>query len=195
MFSQYTWWDFTKIVLALALPYYAYVVWTYYREDIREWINHRGRNSEGKGTAPVASDEEQETDLSLFAVKKQTKHERHSTAVQSEDFDHLSKSGKVASQPNNSNTEGEKQTFADSQLRGPDVSEEQATVVGFPLFTQSQNTEEYSVNELRRTAERLTNDGTDLVKPMDESDKSAIRLADIINQQRASPLDDIAFNR
>jgi len=49
MFGQYSWWDFIKVVLALAIPYYAYVLWTYYREDIRERIGNRGQSKDAGG--------------------------------------------------------------------------------------------------------------------------------------------------
>ncbi|MBD2703374.1 hypothetical protein IC229_22210 [Spirosoma sp. BT702] len=64
MFSQYSWWDFAKVVGVTLVVYYIYVLWTYYREDIREWISNRG--SQPPQPAPI---EEEEDSSALYSVK------------------------------------------------------------------------------------------------------------------------------
>lgn len=67
MLSQYTWWDFIKVVGTGLVLYYAYVAWAYYREDIRDWISNRGKPQ----PAPVAKAEEPDEDTddsSLYSV-------------------------------------------------------------------------------------------------------------------------------
>lgn len=71
MLSQYTWWDFIKVVGTGLVIYYAYVAWAYYREDIREWISNRGQPEQ---SAPAQADEaeEESDDSSLYSVSSYT---------------------------------------------------------------------------------------------------------------------------
>lgn len=198
MFSQYSWWDFIKVVLVLAIPYYAYVLWTYYREDIREWISNRGRSQDANPPTPVTIEEqEDETESTLFVVNDYTdsqpptsENSRQSTRHQSAEWlPEPAVSTSTSPVPVINPPEPEA-----VQLQGPAVADETETV-GFALLMQSENAEEQSVEDLGAVAQRLTNTGNGLLKPKDVSDQPAARLADIINQQRTNPLNDVAFNR
>lgn len=71
MFSDYSWWDFIKVALCLIVPYYLFVAWKYYREDIQDWLWNRGK----KEGSPVAVATETPTENAdeltkgLFAVQ------------------------------------------------------------------------------------------------------------------------------
>ena len=199
MFSQYSWWDFVKVVLALAIPYYAYVLWTYYREDIREGISNRGSSQDAGGPTLVET-EEDDTDSSLFAVNdhrdlppSMAKNPQPPTRQQPAEW--LTETEKASDPvPATSVTPSQEQEPQVMQLQGPAVNEEPETI-GFALLMQSEHVEEQSVDELRTIAERLSQTEEGLMKPDMSSDRPAARLADIINQQRTNPLNDVAFNR
>lgn len=199
MFSQYSWWDFIKVVLALAIPYYAYVLWTYYREDIREWISNRGSSQDAGGPTLVET-EEDETESSLFVVNdhrdlppSMANNSQPPTRQQPAEW--LTEPAKASNPaPATSVTPPQEQEPQVMQLQGPAVNEETETM-GFALLMQSEHVEEQSVDELRTIAERLSQTEEGLMKPDVISDRPAARLADIINQQRTNPLNDVAFNR
>lgn len=200
MFSQYSWWDFINVVLALVVPYYGYVLWTYYREDIREWISNRGqRQPTGTATAGSAK-EEDKTGSTLFAVNDYRDPKPVADTNSQVNGQHpmgewlpepvvpLPAADPVRLAQRQQNESGQ------TQLQGPAVGEETETV-GFALLMQRENPEERSVDKLEEIAQRLTEGEPGLVKPIDSTDQPAARLADIINQQRVNPLSDVAFTR
>ncbi|WP_018619768.1 hypothetical protein [Spirosoma luteum] len=191
MFSQYSWWDFAKIVLVLAIPYYAYVLIRYYREDIREWISNRGQK-DPVTEAQQADEEEEEPSFSRFSVNDYS-DEPYQTTDQPKSAEWLP-SPPEATQPE-ARTEQPVPVYDQDEyeLQGPDV-DDQPEHLGVPVLIQTENLQEQSIDEIRSAAERLTKDGEGRVTPVNAEDKPAARIADIINQQQGH-LDSFAFNR
>jgi len=188
MFSQYSWWDFIKFVLALAIPYYAYVLIKYYREDIQEWISNRGQPS----LVPVGPeiDEEEEHSPSLFSVKDYSKPAEPDSAQ-------WLPSPSPGSQPS---ARQPAQTINEPLqdeivLQGPAVDAQPETGFAIPVVMTADNVSEQSIDEVISAAGRLTADQQGRVVPLDADDKPAAKIADIINQQNGHPLDNFAFNR
>jgi hypothetical protein len=140
MFSQYSWWDFVKFVLALAVPYYAYVLIKYYREDIREWISNRGHTDLTPATV-AQQEEEDEPSPSRFMVNDYS-DQPQPTASQHQPAQALSSSSKAqAEQPARFIDEEDLDEF---ELQGPDV-DDQPEHFGVPLLIQTENLQEQSI--------------------------------------------------
>lgn len=69
MLSQYTWWDFFKVVGTGLVLYYAYIAWAYYREDIREWLSTRGQKPETDSPAVQEPEDDDVDERSLYNVQ------------------------------------------------------------------------------------------------------------------------------
>ena len=196
MFSQYSWWDFIKFVLALVIPYYAYVLWTYYWEDIREWISNRSQ-SESTPVTQQAEVDDEELEHSMFTVN---------------DYSNDDRSGSVVNRPKPATQAAEwlptpatatpapvaqpyqEPEYEELELQGAAV-EEQPERFALPVGMEAENPQEQSIDELRSAAERITTDEQGRVSPIDTDDKPAARIAEIINQQQGHPLADFAFTR
>lgn len=206
MFSQYSWWDFAKFVLALAIPYYAYVLIKYYREDIREWISNRGQKDPASAVQQ-ADEEEEEEPSSRFSVNDYSAEPLQATdqptsaewlpspvvtqpvATKAE----VIQPEVTAEQPAQANDQPDQEEYDDYELQGPDV-DDQPEHFGMPVLIQTESLQEQSIDEVRSAAERLAKDEEGRVTPVDAEDKPAARIADIINHQQGH-LDNFAFNR
>jgi hypothetical protein len=192
MLSQYTWWDFIKFVLLLAVPYYLYVLWVYYREDVRDWLSNRG----GDRSVPAESEDDEDLSGTFFTVKD------YSVEQKVEADDSLATPRVRKDMQDESRMDGSapesiplpEKPDQDIELRGPEIKQ-QPDVFAIPLFMPSDNTEEQSIEDIRKAVERTSVDETGNRTAKDKKDKPAVRIADIINQQRADPLADFAFNR
>ena len=196
MFSQYSWWDFAKFVLALAIPYYAYVIIKYYREDIREWISNRGQKDPAS-VAQQVDEEEEEEPSSRFSVNDYS-DEPYQTTYQPTSAEWLPSPAATqpvatAEQPVQANDQPDREEYDEYELQGPDV-DDQPEHFGMPVLIQTESLQEQSIDEIRSAAERLTKDEEGRVTPVNAEDKPAARIADIINQQQGH-LDNFAFNR
>lgn len=188
MFSQYSWWDFVKFALALAIPYYAYVLIKYYREDIREWISNRGQKDPAP-TADQVEEDEEEPSSSRFTVNDYS-DEPTSVSQQPQSAEWLASPASAEKPLQFDDPEDQ----AEYELQGPDVKD-QPEHFGMPVLIHTENLQEQSIDEVRSAAERLTKDEQGRVAPINANDKPAARIAEIINQQQDHPLDNFAFTR
>lgn len=199
MFSQYSWWDFIKFVLVLAVPYYAYVLIKYYREDIREWISNRGRP-----TPAPANEQLEEEELSSRFVVNDYSTDKTTPSTSGQSHQRVQPAEWIAPPATSVGSTSASQDSQyqaeivleqeDVELQGPEVNEEK-NLFGLPILIQAENPDELSIDEVRSAAERLTADEQGRVSPLDNDDKQAARIADVINQQKENPLDAFAFNR
>jgi hypothetical protein len=121
MFSQYSWWDFIKFVLALIVPYYAYVLIKYYREDIREWISNRGHTDLAPALVAQQEEEEPQRSSSLYMVNDYSDQSQPS-ANQHQPAQELSSSPKAQDeQPARFIDE---EDLDELELQGPDVDDQ-----------------------------------------------------------------------
>ncbi|UHG94692.1 hypothetical protein [Spirosoma oryzicola] len=186
MFSQYSWWDFVKFALVLIVPYYAFVLWKYYRQDIVEWFRSRGETpTASTQDQPQEEEEEEVEDRSLYtAVNYSSKQD--TTSRQSEPLPSLSDD-----QPY-----GRTKTQSDSEV---DIAEgivvDQSTGFDLQLPVNVERPEEHSVDEVIETAKGLLakEDGT--VSAQDQANEKAAKLAAVINRQRSTLVDGIPFTR
>lgn len=198
MFSQYSWWDFIKFVLVLAVPYYAFVLWKYYREDIREWISNRG-HAQPPATAPEINDDE-ESDSSIFTRTDYLKTDEQTTSVpvasrQPQPAEWLPAPSAVTQHSSSRpDTDADELDPQEVELKGPELDNNAEVVFGLPVLQLGDNAGEESVDELRNAAGRLATDEQGNLTPRDAQDKPAARIAEIINQQ-TNPFDNYAFNR
>ena len=189
MLSQYSWWDLTKTILVALFVYYAYVLWTYYREDIREWINNRGRKSNLQPEA-VGATEEEDTE-SLYTVSQYIPVARQESAPAT--TAQTSSSGPVAapSIPAPVATSENNQPVPDPDdpelsLSGPVLSEDNNTESNFSLTINAnyERPQEQRLADVLSAAGRLqTNDDGSFVAS-DPADKKAQNLAQALNQQQ-----------
>jgi hypothetical protein len=181
MLSQYSWGDFFKFILVLAIPYYAYVIIKYYREDIREWLSNRGQSP-----APVASDStSDDDDQPLFATTSYAAPVHAATPATS-----------VVAAPSVSEPRPQSAQFG----AGPVITQddEDDDISGFDLSSVGEITRpgEQSLTEVVKTANRLVVDDQGAVTPADQEDQAAVKLANVINQQRGkAALTGFNFNR
>ena len=189
MFSQYSWWDFINVALFALAVYYAYVLWVYYRQDIREWIRNRGERPD---TKPVSAEtEEEEDNSSLYGVR----HYAPESVPQPTDLnDH------EADFVNQNQADFERDGTPEPDLNGIALNQEQAvgeeTGFSIPILAETERPTEESLDKLMDAAQRVLVDDQGQLIPNDPSDQSAATLAEVINQQRNSAaLADIKFNR
>lgn len=168
MLSQYTWWDFAKVVGITLIAYYIYVLWTYYREDIREWISNRG--SKPAPQNPV----EEEYSSALYSVKEYAD---------------------TSSKQLPSSTVLESPAPMATDLAGLLVDQEQEFSI--PLTGEIQRPAEQSLSQLLSTAKRIQSGEQRVVVASDPADKEAERLATVINnqQEHRQAFKDISFTR
>lgn len=192
MLSQYSWWDFIKFVLALAIPYYAYVLWVYYREDIRDWWRNRSQPD----SSPQIQEAEAEESLDpLFSVNDYSNSSELPSSTDRLDQD----TGVGEEEPEDllpaTDHQGEDRSQQEVELDGPDLGQQPQELFGLPIVMASENLQEMTIGAIRSATERIAAGKDGRMKPAKKGDIPAARIADIINQQRGNPLDDIAFNR
>ena len=192
MLSQYTWWDFIKFVLLLAVPYYLYVLWVYYREDVRDWLSTRG----GDGSKPTVPDDEEDAPGTFFTVKDYSDSQGKESSDAWEE-PKVNEERHIDTPTDESVPRGipaSEKTDIEIELQGPEIRQ-QPDVFSLPLYMQADNAEEQSIEDIRKAVERTSVDESGNRKAKNEGDKPAVRIADVINQQRADPLADFTFNR
>lgn len=210
MLSQYSWWDFVKVVGTGVVLYYAYVAWAYYWEDIREWFSNRGQPAPAT-TEPLVADDDPQPG-SIFMVKD------YSTPASSP-------TGTAAPIPappipapapapptlapvaNTQPLPGPKPVVEDQatedqttgeevDLAGPAVSEQPTDVFGLSVADEPQSLAEQSIDDIISAAGRLEADEQGMLSPVDADDKPAARVAAVINnQQGKSVFADFSFTR
>lgn len=197
MFSQYTWGDFFTFILALAIPYYAFVIWKYYRQDIREWILSRGRND---AVSPATATSEEDDDASdLYSVSHYASDLPQREPVISKTTaapapDPVPQGSPYqAQQPTNQpgNT-----SASEPDLAGMALDEDDSPDFHVPILIEADQLEERSLADVIKAAQRVTTDEAGVLSPVDSTDVEASNLADVVNQQQAKKaLSGISFNR
>lgn len=197
MFSQYSWWDFAKFCLALAIPYYAYVLWVYYRQDIREWLSSRGRN-DSVALATATQDDEDETS-DLYSVN----HYQPAPAKPAAEIP--TKPAIATPDPSSQETPYQAQQSTDREgevaqsdpdLNGVVLDEEETPAYFVTILAEADRPEELSLAEVMKAAGRVESNEEGVLSPIDPADGEAANIAEVINQQQAKKaLSGIAFNR
>ncbi|GAA4459234.1 hypothetical protein GCM10023189_32580 [Nibrella saemangeumensis] len=192
MLSQYSWWDFVKVILLVAVPYYGYVLWKYYRQDIREWLTNRQR------PVPPAESIGDGDDQGLYPVNDYTDDEAlepeasSATAATSSQplQESLSQTSQTPDQWNNAWTESE-----EVDISGPAVATTD-DIFGLPVAVAGENLQEQSVDEIISAAQRLTTNDQGALSPAHPDDKPAARIAKVLNNQLGHDiLGDMPFKR
>jgi len=193
MFSQYSWWDFIKFVLILAVPYYAFVLWKYYREDIRELINNRGKASPDALTQTPDDDEDEDVDdTGLYAVK--TYADPAPSLTQAKQPANSVKQEAVSKEPV---AEYSPETHDVDLPDGVVVNEESGGTFDVGLATEVVRPAERSLAEVLNAARRVTADERGALTANDPNDAEAAEVATTINKQNGfdSLLSGVSFNR
>ena len=196
MFSQYTWGDFFLFCLALAIPYYGYVIWKYYRHDIREWLSSRGRND---AVSPATITNEEEDDASsLYSVShyasdlpkpvpvvSQAPAPAPDPVPQGSPYQAL----QATDHPSDTNA-------SEPDLNGVALDEDDAPDFHVPILVEADQLEERSLADVMKAAHRVVADEEGVLSPIDSADVEATNLADVVNQQQGKKaLSGIPFNR
>ena len=179
MFSQYSWGDFIKFVVALAIPYYAFVAWKYYREDIRDWISNRGQN---KTPEPAVEEEEDEDDSALFPVNHYDSLQSVSSPNQVTTEAKLKPGewlppveSKVPDQPSNLPFPAAEPLQQDVEIQGPAVTDQTDEHFGVPVLIEVDNPQELSLDVIISAAGRIAPDEKGVLEAVDASDDQAVR--------------------
>lgn len=190
MFSQYSWGDYFKFVAVIAFVYYAYVIIRYYREDIRDWISNRGQKDEPR---PQEALSDEEDDLSSLYQVKEYASAKTPVAVTSPPPG----STKVPQpEPASKVDEEDYDTDDGIDLSGESVDDYAGNTFRLPVAIEPERPMEQSITEVQKAASQLETDEQGRVRPINPDDKSAARLAKVINQQRgATVFGDVNFNR
>ncbi|GAA4419384.1 hypothetical protein GCM10023187_53650 [Nibrella viscosa] len=194
MLSQYSWWDFVKFILLLALPYYGYVLWKYYRQDIREWLTNR-KQPTSPAQAVTDSDEE-EGSRSLYPVTG------YSDEAPAEADGSTPAAGAtdqpVQGAPSQAGQAHRQEAWTESEdidMSGPAVAGTE-DIFGLPMAVAGENPQEQSVDELISAAQRLTTNEQGGLSPVNPEDKPAARIAKVLNNQLGLDiLGDMPFKR
>jgi hypothetical protein len=188
MFSAYSWGDFFKVVIAILIPYYAFVIWKYYRHDIRDWYNNRGQKD--KPTPSLAPDGNEDEDDDKSVASNYYKVNSYSS-TQSQPVASNQESQRPDPQP--TNRQGSPVAdLADAEV----VNEDQPSGFELPILVEGYRPQEQSVDELIETAKGLVVDQEGVVTPKDPADKKAARLAAAVNKQQGNRVfGDMPFSR
>ena len=213
MLSAYSWGDFFKVVGALGVPYYLFVVWTYFREDIRDWVARKRSGEEKAGLPPeqpATAVEDEEEQQPFYLVRSY-----QPSAVQPAEPARATLPGDQTGggqlKPDTALEEADELEIQDV---GPERVGEEADLLapapladdrmavlpeGFeiPLSVFSDPLEEISLDDIAQVAGSLNRGQAGGVIAKDPADEKAVRLADVINQQEAKPsaLAGISFKR
>lgn len=197
MFSQYSWWDFIKFVLILAVPYYAFVLWKYYREDIRELINNRGKAAPEELSKASDDDEKEEVDeTGLYAVKTYS----DPAPVSPVETKRVDKPATPAPKEVEKQEPVAEYSSEDHDVDLPDgyiVNEESGGTFNVPLVTEVVRPAERSLADVLNAARRVTADERGALTANDPNDADATEVATTINKQNGfdSLLSGVSFNR
>lgn len=207
MLSQYSWWDFFKVVGTSLVIYYAYVAWAYYREDIREWFSSRGQPAPATTTLATEEDEAEPDPGSIFMVKDYSAQNRQRSTppapvpappipTPSEPAQAVAESTNPQQKPTPQQTVENKAIDEEVDLAGPVVSDQSATVFGFPVADEPESLSEQSVDDIISAAGRIEADEQGVFSPVDDDDQPASTVSAIINnQQGRSVFADFRFTR
>lgn len=197
MFSQYSWWDFAKVVILLAIPYYGFVAWKYYREDIMDWFSNKGAKDQAASAPASDEDDDDEVDTSeLYSVKNYS-NDNPSPAIVSEPVQQMAPQSAVVEEV----PEPEPVTQAESVdvdiSEGVVVSEQPNNTFELGLTSTSIRPAERSLSEAINAAKRMKADDQGKFTPYNPDDAEASELAGTLNQQKGigSVLDGVAFTR
>lgn len=204
MLSQYSWWDFIKVVGIGVILYYVFVAWTYYREDIREWFSNRGQPVPAT-TELLQTEEEDPQPGSIFTVTDYSKS-AGSKATESAPIPAppIAAPAPVATeQPLPSTRQAvdqptSEQPMADEEvdLAGPAVIDQPTDAFGLSVAEEPTSLAEQSIDDIISAAGRLEADEQGILSPIDADDKPAARIAAVINnQQGKSVFADFSFTR
>ncbi len=188
MFSAYSWGDFFKFILAIVIPYYAFVIWKYYRYDIRNWYNNRGQKDKpAPSAAPEGNEDEDEDELITSNYYKVNTY----SSAQSQPVGNSQESQRPDPQQNN------QQGSPVADLPDAEViNEDQPNGFELPILVEGYRPQEQSVDELMETAKGLVVDQEGAVAPKDPADKKAAKLAVAINEQQGNRVfGDMPFSR
>ena len=222
MFSAYSWGDFIKFILAIIIPYYAFVFWKYYRHDFREWISGQGQKAKPAPAAAAEGSDDQDDDVqSRFAVSNYDDDDHSSqylvqpapTPVPTAPKSVVPEREKVvaanwlpdppakvnASQPAQPIPSRIVQSDIDEDevdINGPDISQHSEETIGLPIVVQTENPEELLLDEVIATAKRIKPDQDGRLAAIEPNDPAASRLAaQINNQQGIDEFADMNFTR
>lgn len=187
MLINYTWTDFIKLALLLAVPYYAYVLIRYYRQDIMDWFSGRNKASSSAAGTKVVEEDEDEADLvdDVFTVSHYD-NPKVSTTVE---------------RPVLQKEEVPAVSSVDLEESGPALAPKETESFLVPLGADIHRPNEQSVDSLVDTASRIAQREDGSVYAEDTEDQEATTLANIINAQqgkgagRPAALADFKFNR
>jgi hypothetical protein len=197
MFSQYSWWDFIKFVLVLAVPYYAFVLWKYYREDIREWISNRGQAPVATTPEALEEDEDEPQDTGLYTVQTYADPAFGSIA----DSKQMTQPPKpVQKQQIVSNESAVVNTSERPDVdlsEGVVIEQEPENTFGLALTAEVVRPAERSLASVISAANRLSADEHGALCANDPADAEASEVAGLINEQKGfdSLLAGVSFTR
>jgi hypothetical protein len=193
MFSQYSWWDFIKFILILAVPYYAFVLWKYYQEDIRKLISNRGKTPQAASAESSDEDEEEVEDTDLYSVKT------YSDAVADTNVEPEQKP-QPSTLPSNKTAEERQSVYQRHDVDIPEgvlVNDDSANTFEMAIVAEVVRPTERSLSEVINAARRVTADQTGALSANDPNDTDASEVATLINEQKGfnSLLSGVSFNR
>ena len=197
MFSQYSWGDFIKVVILLAIPYYAFVAWKYYREDIRDWFSQKGEKDQKASDVPAEEDEEEVDESGLYSVKTySTTTVTPATAAPVQQID-ATEAAETVSAPE-AVEEPQSVAAVDVEISDGVVVNESATET-FELGLPSApiRPAERSLAEVINASRRMKVEDNGEHTPYDPKDVEASDLANTLNQQKGigSLLAGLSFTR
>ncbi|WP_461129697.1 hypothetical protein [Spirosoma aerophilum] len=182
----------------MGVCYYAFVLWKYYREDIRERISNRGEKSKPAASEVNDDDEEEELeDTGLYAVRTYSDPNIESYLAESDQVASPTKSTPYQTPAEVTKTTPE-QVYQEVDIpEGVIVHDEEESVFGLALPVETIRPAERSLADVINAAQRVTPDEQGSIAPNDPSDVEAAEVATIINAQRgkSSLLDGVKFNR
>lgn len=191
MLSQYSWWDFAKVTGTILVIYYAYVLWAYYREDIREWISNRGNGARPTPDVDPQHDDDQIDSSILYSAKIYN----HSSGQQVLGQD-AQQSGVKAEQSTDKPDDQPRQSSYVELGDAPVLSDSQPSDFELAIGGEVIRPDEVSLAELQQTAKGLVENESGIITAINPDDKKATSLAEAINQQRgATVFGDMQFNR
>lgn len=190
MFSQYSWGDFIKFCLALVIPYYAFVAWKFYRDDIREWISSRGQKNQ-----PTLTDEEEEQEEGdpgkYYTVNSYSGTQTPPAIPTAESTRPAAQSGKQPPSVD-SGRESAPAELAQTAL----VADNQPSGFELPILVEGYRPQEVPIDQILETAKGLVVDERGEVTAKDPADKKASKLASALNEQQGNRVfGDMSFNR
>ena len=194
MFSAYSWGDFFKFMAAILIPYYAFVIWKYYRHDIREWINNRGQQT--KPASAAATDEDDSDASDLYTTRSYESHTDEDSIERVTSQPVLASSATTDDYPAPHRT-GSSTAKPVDLPEGQVLGEHPEEIFEMPLSPEIIRPKERSLSEVINAAKRVRANDQGALAATDPDDAEAAELAEVINEQNklASVLSGVQFNR